>query len=238
MLANFDELFEIVSADSHALLQESFRLRYQVFCLEKCLLGSDYCKDGLEFDEYDKHSLHSLIRYKPTHAYIGSVRLICVDPNNINKPFPIEKVAANNFIHNIFDLQELPRHQTAEISRITILPEFRPKLAVLSLLRAIFKMCNENSLTHLYAAMETRMQRILVRIGINFFPISPIIQYHGERQCFFGVVDDIIAELYRTHPVIWEAVTDSGKLSQNTKNLTSASNNSSGDEYSQLYNYM
>jgi len=55
LLTHFTKYFEILRADTPALLEEAFRLRYEVYCGEGCLPGFDPLDypDGLERDIYD-----------------------------------------------------------------------------------------------------------------------------------------------------------------------------------------
>src|SRR5688572_26885229 len=48
---------QIVDGVPH-LLEESYRLRYQVYCLERCFLPAADYPDGLEVDRFDRHSVH------------------------------------------------------------------------------------------------------------------------------------------------------------------------------------
>ena len=40
------------------LLEQSYRLRYQVYCLERKFLRAEDYPEGLEHDEFDRHSIH------------------------------------------------------------------------------------------------------------------------------------------------------------------------------------
>jgi N-acyl amino acid synthase of PEP-CTERM/exosortase system len=44
--------------DSPVLLEQSYRLRYQVYCRERHFLPVDDYPNGLESDRFDKHSVH------------------------------------------------------------------------------------------------------------------------------------------------------------------------------------
>ncbi len=41
-----------------ALLEQSYRLRYQVYCLERKFLRAEDYPNGLEIDEFDRHAAH------------------------------------------------------------------------------------------------------------------------------------------------------------------------------------
>jgi len=121
-VARFNEYFDIVSANTPDLLAESYRLRYRVLCLEESVPGFEKQKypDGMERDEYDASSVHSLLRYRTTGEFVGTVRLILSDPADVDRPFPIELHAAGDFDPKRIDIRRLPRGQTAEISRLVV----------------------------------------------------------------------------------------------------------------------
>jgi N-acyl amino acid synthase of PEP-CTERM/exosortase system len=124
LVAAFNEYFEVISADTPQLMQEVFRLRYQVLCVEQRLPGfnaSNYA-DGLEKDDDDYRSVYVLMRHRPSKAYIGTARLLLADPSNLHKPFPVEQKA--EFDPELIDVTKLSRKNTAEISRFAILSRF------------------------------------------------------------------------------------------------------------------
>jgi hypothetical protein len=92
LLTHFTKYFEILRADTPALLEELFRLRYQVYCQEGCLPGFDPADypDGLEHDiyDYEHRSVHCLLRHRPTGSNAGTVRLVLADPSSRMRYFP------------------------------------------------------------------------------------------------------------------------------------------------------
>lgn len=233
MLGDFDENFLIIRADNNRLLKECFKLRYNIFCLEKKILP-DNKHIKAESDEYDQYSIHCLLLFKPTKKYVGTVRLILGKLLN-KKNFPIED-AAKQYFYDTADYHMLEREHLAEISRLAILPEFRPKFAVLGILRAVLENCVAQDVYYTYAAIEPRVQRILQRIGIQLTPISSSVSYHGERRCFLGFVQEIIESAQVSHPLIWEVLTDNGKLVCPYNSLCQAPvKGDDADE--QIYNY-
>jgi len=102
----------------------------------------------------------------------------------------------------------------AEISRLAILPGFRPKLAVLGLLRAILQLCVNADIYYLYVAIDPRIVRILDRMGIQLLQISPTVNYHNEScPCYFAFVQQIIESVRTSNPAIWEVLTNNGEIS-------------------------
>lgn len=94
------------------------------------------------------------------------------------------------------------RKHIAEVSGITILPEFRPKLAVLQLLRAVIKMSLENRITDLYAGLDACIHRALIRAGIRLHILGKIVDHHGLRQCYYGNIQRFIKDTYHNNPIV------------------------------------
>jgi N-acyl amino acid synthase of PEP-CTERM/exosortase system len=121
---NFQKYFEIVLADTPELLENVYRIRYQVLCVEQRLPGFDASSypDKLERDDYDDQSSHILLRHLPSGNFIGTVRLIMFDQARPEKLFPIELYGQLDSA--LLDIKTLPRHQSGEISRFVISSQF------------------------------------------------------------------------------------------------------------------
>jgi len=125
----FHQCFEIVMADTPELLEKVFRIRYQLICVDMSVPGYEpsLYPDGLERDEYDRHSAHILIRYRPSGQFIGTARLIMIDQESPEKPFPVELYT--NIDPSLFDINKLSRRHTGEISRFIIIRDFERRKA-------------------------------------------------------------------------------------------------------------
>jgi N-acyl amino acid synthase of PEP-CTERM/exosortase system len=64
-VVRFDTYFRAVSADTRELIDKAFALRYQVYCLERQFEDPSQQSAGLESDEFDRHSVHSLVFHRP-----------------------------------------------------------------------------------------------------------------------------------------------------------------------------
>lgn len=84
--------------------------------------------------------------------------------------------------------------------------------AVLGLFVAIVRMSLENNLTYWYGGMEPVCARFLKSFGINFTPISPVVDYFGPCVTYMGYIPDILDNIYRTKQEIWNLLTDNGVL--------------------------
>jgi N-acyl amino acid synthase of PEP-CTERM/exosortase system len=240
LITAFNESFEVVPADSPELLREVFHLRYQVYSEEGIIPDFESWKypDGLETDEFDHRYIHCLCRHRPSGQIAGTVRLVLADPEDPLAPFPIEHHVGQSFDPARVNPQALPRRQVGEISRLMLTQRFRSRQgevgvpdgvaqsltfpepedrrrfphSILGLFVAIGRMTTEHGLTHLYAAMEPRLARLLRRFGIYFPSISPVVEYHGLRQCFLVVAAQVMDRIRRERPEVWELLTDRGRL--------------------------
>lgn len=122
---NFQKYFEVVVADTAELLEDAYKLRYQVLCVEQRLPGFDASlyPNELEKDDYDNHSSHVLLRHLPSGNFIGTVRLITMNPIQPEKLLPIELYGQLD--PALCDIKALPRHQAGEISRFVITGQFQ-----------------------------------------------------------------------------------------------------------------
>ena len=76
----FDRYFDVVEANTPALINEAQALRYQVYCLERSFEDGERFIDGRERDEFDDHSVHSVVRCRSSQQFVGVVRLVLTNP--------------------------------------------------------------------------------------------------------------------------------------------------------------
>ena len=210
----FNEYFEMVPACSCDLKKEVYKLRYQVYCNETGFENPEHYPEKIEFDDYDKHSIHYLIRHRKSDVFAATTRLILPDVTNIEKLFPIENFSQ---IDNVELLKNVPRINIAEASRFCVSKEFKrrknepdtltginsdlemnftgderrvfPYLTI-ALFTCLIKMSEENDIYFWYAVMEPALIRYFSSLGIYFVGIGPLVDYHGIRQpCMIKVSD-------------------------------------------------
>lgn len=85
--------------------------------------------------------------------------------------------------------------------------------AALGLFVAIMQMSFEKNLSYWYAGMEPVCWRFLRSFGIDFTPISPIVDYYGPCKSYFGYIPAILENIYRMNRQVWVLLTDNGALS-------------------------
>ncbi|HHJ80825.1 MAG TPA: PEP-CTERM/exosortase system-associated acyltransferase, partial [Candidatus Tenderia electrophaga] len=125
----FQQNFEIVKAVTPELIDEAYKLRYQVYCEEKGYEDAGRCPDQREYDDYDCRSMHSLIKHKASGIYIGVVRLILPQCSSEGMPLPVEKFCNLNLSESHPHLASLAKQSIGEISRFSVSKVFRRRIA-------------------------------------------------------------------------------------------------------------
>lgn len=203
--------FAIEFATTPQQQEAAFRLRHQVYCLER---NFEPGKDGLECDEFDALSGHVLLRDLRTGQAIGTVRLVVPALCNSGLELPMERVA------NLPRLRQLPRRQLAEVSRFSLSKCQRAASGTLGallrlyLIRGIVQLSGELNLTHWCALMEPKLLRLLQFSAIYFHQISGMVEHHGLRQPSCVGLGEMLDRVREEKPVVWDFITDSGKLWQ------------------------
>ncbi len=121
--AGFSKYFSVVPATTPELREACFRIRHDVYCKE---LGFEPVReDGMETDAYDAHSVHCLLRATTSGRFVGSIRLILPDPNDLAKPYPFEKTCAETINRAIADPRKMAREKMGEVSRLAVIADYR-----------------------------------------------------------------------------------------------------------------
>ena len=158
------------------LMDESHRLRYQVYCLERGFLNPADYPNRRECDEFDPYSLHLGVT-APEGSLLATARLVKV--NTVG--FPL-------FRHCRLYPRELDRFQdmtrVAEISRLCVSRNLRRRRigsvsVAINLYRAIYQASKRNGVTHWLVATEPSLQRLLASLKVPFREVGPLTDYYG-----------------------------------------------------------
>ena len=225
----FYECFEVVNANTPELIDEAYKLRYQVYCEEKGYEDAQQYPDGREFDEYDHRAAHSLIRHRESGLFVGVVRLVLPHRTDPSELLPTER---HTSLDAYPELARLPCHMIGEISRLSVSKTFRRRIAdegmiagicqdtdsgtavhprfdrrllphiTLGLIAALVEMCNDHGIKYCYAVMEPTLLRLLGRFGIHFQTIGQPIDHRGLRVPSFFSGKDLMLMMHK-RPDIW-----------------------------------
>ena len=203
---HFLRYFELTVANTPELKREVYRIRYKVYCEELKYESLEKFPDGLEQDDYDQHSIHYLLKHRPSGHYAGCVRVV-LPKKQIEKPnFPLEKACPKGFFFS-----QRSRANFCEISRLAVLSKFRRQKPGKKGMEGMFFSYyrNQTNQPHksffpiiplsLYwacigtgpflnldvlALMEPRLARHFRHYGIVSQQIGDYINYRGKRGFF------------------------------------------------------
>jgi N-acyl amino acid synthase of PEP-CTERM/exosortase system len=222
--ACFERHFVAEVALSPAQFEDAFRIRYQVYCLEKGYEDPAQFPDGLERDRYDGHAVQMLVRHRGTGFAVGAVRLILPDRSAHSWSFPFEDLCGYTVLGRRLDGVGDPPHDVAEVSRFAVSRNLlasvwdpamdrwegaspgRPdercssQLVALGLIALLFGVSAEYGVHVWYAMMETALARHLARLGIEFRQIGAPVEHRGRRQPMAARVDDLSARIEGANP--------------------------------------
>ena len=229
LLDRFNRYFACALADEPIMLRRALQTRYQVYCVENAFENPADHPNGLETDDYDSQSVHSVLLYRPTGDATGAVRLILPDLRRRLSP------AVEHILESEGRLP-FPVATTAEVSRFSICKRqpqssFQTRLAFrrasanddsiarhtgplmsLGLIQGTVRMSIMHRITHWCAIIEPKFLRMLAAMGIHFTPIGPLVEHHGLRQPCYCHVESILENVRNERPSFWEVLTDGGNL--------------------------
>ena len=225
----YTRYFDVVRADTPLLLDEVYRLRYQVYCVENAFENPAEHPNRRETDAYDHRSVHALLRHRPTDMFAGSVRVILPGTEE-SQPLPLEAALASR--DRVLP-KRIPRRTTAEISRFLVSKEFRRRRGeernadfgicagtaepafeerrtapyiTFGLLGGALEICTQFGITHICAMMEPALIRILRRSGVEFEEIGAPIDHHGLRQPCVARLRDLVDRNRTSRTLLWQCV--------------------------------
>ncbi len=167
-------------------LEETFRLRFKVYCQEKNWLAPHRFPNELERDTFDSHSEH-IIALNSQQEIIGALRLI--RPRSSDGYLPIHSVKG-------VSLRDILHQNLAQLSRLVLLPQYRIEPVLLGLLRYVFHYTQKHHILVLVFNCPARFCCLLNKSGVPFIELAPKIQINGRIStpvlCEFSTVLDSI----------------------------------------------
>ena len=204
VVEDFRHYFSMVAATTPELRDQGYRIRYAVYAEELGWEDKGRFPDKRETDQYDTDSLCCLLRHRASGQTVGCVRLIQSCPDG-QRAFPFEGVlVTGSALEHRFGAGW--RLQSAEISRIAVISQFRrrrgererpenaieddnsvtperrvfPHIAI-GLYLGAATMGLINGVARVFAIMEPKLARRLRIYGIEFEAIGEPIEHHGMR---------------------------------------------------------
>lgn len=213
LASSFCKYFRVVVADSPALRDEVFRIRYKVYCKELRTEPEENFPDGREFDSFDESAVHCLLQHRISGEYAGCVRLVFNDPADPASLLPFELFCRESLHPSVIQTVLPHRGSFGEISRLAVPVDFRRRkgeqgMAVpfqpdemqppgagqrrhnfphisAGLFLAAAAMGLIRDMNGVFAMMEPRLSRYLRQLGIEFEQVGEEVHYHGRRAAFY-----------------------------------------------------
>lgn len=225
----FRKYFEFLPATNEELRNAAFFIRHDVYCRE---LGFEPVReDQRETDEYDRHSLHSVIRTASEPGeLVGCTRLVLARPEDPMYPLPFEKHCAATLNRSLCDPAKLPRHKIAEVSRLAVLAKYRrrkreaqravsldkedfgsrkqPRFPYIpiGLYLGTVAIAQRQGIDYIFTLTEPRLAEHFAKLGVNIRPIGSGVMHRGLRIPSVMRVEEIITELRFFLRPIWREV--------------------------------
>ncbi|MBN7797472.1 PEP-CTERM/exosortase system-associated acyltransferase [Parahaliea mediterranea] len=230
LVKDFQRYFGVELATSQSQLDETFAVRYRVYCEEFAYEPKDRFPQALERDDFDDRSWHCLVRHRGTGLAAGCVRLVYC---NQGDDLPLERFCREAVAAG--DLAELERSRSvaAEVSRLAVDGRFRRRpgedatryghLTALDVshreartfslvaVAAYLSACAVAALDGrevVYAMMEPFLPRLLKRSGIYFNPAGQEVDYHGLRAPYMIRTEDALGSMLPDLRSLYQAIED------------------------------
>jgi N-acyl amino acid synthase of PEP-CTERM/exosortase system len=188
--------------DESSLLEQSHRLRYQVYCVERGFLPAHEYPDQLERDDFDTHSVH--VGVVDSYGELAATARLVL-PNRGVLPlfqhcalFPTEGTVNDE------------SNMVVEVSRVSVSRGYdrrrlwangpdnrwlRTAEPFLTLLKAVVCSARHVGATHLIGATDAALHRRLVRLGFPYRVAGPTVDYYGPvapHLMSLAELDDVI----------------------------------------------
>ena len=219
----FDNHFEVFLADTKESKKINYSIRYQVYCEEMGFEKQDNFPLGQEFDNYDQHSAHFIVRHKLSRQWVGAMRLIfqngqslpieqyCtlqerIGKSDINKSAEISRLCVVKEVRRGYvDIDPPPgieaeNEAIKETCKVKLFPNNRNinRRIIWGLLNAATEYCYSNKIKNWYFITTTALEKVLRKGGFNMLHIGEPCNHNGERYPFKkDVVDTYHNETWR-----------------------------------------
>ena len=203
----FDNRFETLVADTEVSKAIHYNLRYQVYCLERRFENPAAFPDQLETDDYDKNSVHFIVRHRESGQWIGAMRLVLAISGKL--PLTLISTVDTNSIGS------LANTIVAEVSRLCVLPLrnqetterpdiVHPSVITLGLIRAARQYLLSHNIQFSYFLITAQLARILERVGMEIKPVGPPVDHRGPRRPYVHDVKNGYRTMRDKSPLVYE----------------------------------
>ena len=186
------------------MLEKSYELRYQVYCLERKFLPAENYRSGLEIDEFDRHAIH-VGAIDARGELAGTARAVTVSELGL----PLFR-HCTTFPH---EMDRQPEYRClVEVGRLAVSRTYRRRVddhpsvgktaspsggtarngqvdraspaadVFVTVLKALYQATKRIGATHWLAAMEPSLERLLAQHGFPFRVLGPEMRLFWPRR--------------------------------------------------------
>jgi len=197
--------FKRVAPSDNSLMEQIFRLRYQVYGCERQFISTDNYPDGMECDEYDDHAVH-VAAINRFGEVIGALRLIFnhaitlpiekhVEHINLSAPVPgllcfaeISRLVISKKLRQRCNGRylQMGHSESRAPSQKSFLRFARP--LAFGLCQQMYLESREEGVTHWLCMMEKGLCALLKMYGMEFHCIGEELECMGKVQPYVAPV--------------------------------------------------
>lgn len=236
----YNQLFETVIAESPALKEKAYRIRYEVLCEEFGYEEAARHANKLERDIYDDRAKHCLLIHKRSGEAIGTVRLVMPNSEDLHNSFPLQEIFSGSRLRDEHIINNM-----CEISKLCILKKFRTRcgdersplggvhdqdqetfidksskriarriipFAPIGLIKSCFDVAIANGYTQGCVLLEVPLIESFERLGIICQRIGPVIDLVNQRQPIIIDFFTSVNNMRVKQKAVWEMMTNNGIL--------------------------
>ena len=209
----FDDVFEVVLADTPASRTIHHKIRYHVYCVERCYEDGSAFPTGEERDAWDDDAVHFVVRERASGRCVAAMRLVL--PRSID--FPVETLGC---IRREL-VPPVRRRECAEISRISLIryparwmyrdpladglgrvPKSREFEVLLGMLRAVWAYAPRRGISWCYLLVTDSFARLLRRVGVALHPVGDLVEHRGHRAPYMVDLRESAEGMRRRSPAV------------------------------------
>lgn len=173
-----DNNYDVVLCDTHESKCINYRIRYQVYCLERGYEHADNYPELMESDYYDDFSVHFIVRDHNTNSWIGACRMVI---HSFDKLPLFKHCSIEN--HSLYK----KLLGTSEISRLSLLslPRLGSHKVSGIILNTLINYCQNHGIQHCFSLHSRSMARMLKFLKIDALAISQECDFRGLRRVYY-----------------------------------------------------
>lgn len=229
---SFVDYFTVELAVTPEQLHDVYTVRYHVYCEEFGFEEAENFPDKMEYDEFDEHSLHCLIRHKNSGLPAACVRLVLPEKAGFAS-LPLSRFCSHSLDSNIIQTLDTRSDKICELSRLAVDGAFRRRPAeklsevgdnrnfdVSDLERRSFSlitvagflsitaMTDITGRNNVFAMMKPFLPKMVGRSGIKFTKVGHEVDYHGLRAPYFCTTQTAISGMSPALEPLYQVIHD------------------------------